>query len=195
MIVRVLLHKGEDMLLNSTQRKIDKEIMRSVKKKENKDGDAIIDVKIEGPENVFSLYNYENDDTLNKDFGDYLWQKAKHISTFKDIEINVHTTENIEGKAIQDSIKKHYKKEYIEIKEEIKRTNVWSVLNLLLGLLFLFGLYLVQGHNFYFLNMVLEIMAWVLVWEAGDLFFFKRRKHHKEMLITQKLYNASVKIV
>lgn len=183
------------MFFNKSLRKTDKEIMRSKKIEESQDGDAIIEVQIEHKKDVFSAYNYDCDDTLNKELGEFIWHKAKFVPLNKDYQIKLYSGVDLNPSATTKSIKNYFRSMYIEIKEDIKRTIRFAIINILLGLLFLVGLYFVKDYNFYFLNMVIEITAWVLVWEAVDSFFFKRAKFKNDAIKIQKLYKSEIEVI
>lgn len=181
------------MLTRKQSKHIDKQILKD-SLLETEEDFVNINVKIEDKSQIFSTYTYDND-TLNEDLGEYLWDKAKLVPINKDINIKIYTNQNIEKQEVQKAIQTHLKADYIETKESLKKTNFVSLTTLMLGLLFL-SLYLLFNtvSTHFVLITITEIMAWVFVWEAVDCFAFRRTVLKRECLKIQKLYSAHIEI-
>ena len=184
---------GRKMLTRKDAKRIDKQILKD-NLLETEEDYVDINVKIEDKSQLFSSYNYDND-TLNKDLGEYLWERAKLVPINKDINIKIHTNQKVEKQEVKKAIQTHLKADYIEAKESLKKTNFVSLSTLMLGILFL-ALYLVFSSvsTHFILITITEIMAWVFVWEAVDCFAFKRTVLKRECLKIQKLYSAKIQI-
>ena len=61
---------------------------------------------------------------------------------------------------------------------------------LTVGLVFFHDLF-----NNYYLDIIMEIVAWVFIWEAVDRFFIERPAIYKRCVRIQKLYSAKVIII
>lgn len=181
------------MLTRKQTKRIDKQILKD-SLLETQEDFVDINVKIENKTQIFSSYNYDND-TLNKDLGEYLWDRAKLVPINKDIKIKIHTKQNIEAQEVKKAIQTHLKSDYIETKENLKKTNFIALFTLMLGIAFLAIFLLLNTFSAHFVLIALaEIMAWVFVWEAVDCFAFKRTGLKNQCLKIQKLYVAKVEV-
>jgi len=183
------------MFINKDLRNTDKELMGQHKLKETISGKTIIDVQVENENDIYSSYNYERQDMLNPDFAEFLWHKAKLTPVSDEFQINIYTKTPLEQDEVQSAIKNYYKTEYIETKTDIKRTSVFALITCFLGLVAILALIMVQQLNSYIVNTIIEIAAWVFVWEAVDSIFFKKMKYKNHCIKIQKLYKAEVEII
>ena len=183
------------MFIKKEHRKLDKEILSKAKYYEEKDDDIIIDVKFENNEQIFSSYNYDNKKTLNKDLCDYLWENAKLTSPEKDLIINVYNNANASETEIESAIKNHYRREYKSSKADLEKINIFTLGCFIVGILFLITIVISNNLlNNYYINILLEIAAWVFIWEAVDKFFLERPQARLKCLQIQRLYSADIRI-
>lgn len=184
------------MFLRKKYRDADKKILQDKVYVDASDGDAIINIKISDKEQIFSKYNYESDEKLNNDLGEFIYDKARFVSTNKDIRIKVFSTLEIGQEEVESAIKNHYKKNYIETKNEMRRNLIFSIIMLAVGLL-AFAFLLVMHKVMYniYLEIVLEIITWVFIWEAVDSYCLKRVNLRREAFIFLNLYMADIDVV
>ena len=184
------------MFLRKKYRDADKKILQDKVYVDASDGDAIINIKISDKEQIFSKYNYESDEKLNNDLGEFIYDKARFVSTNKDIRIKVFSTQEIGQEEVESAIKNHYKKNYIETKNEMRRNLIFSIIMLAVGLL-AFAFLLVMHKVMYniYLEIVLEIITWVFIWEAVDSYCLKRVNLRREAFIFLNLYMADIDVV
>lgn len=160
------------------------------------EGDAIINVKVTDKHQVFSNYNYESDEKLNNDLGEFIYDKARFVSPNKDIRIKIFSTQEIGQSEVEEAIKNHYKKDYVEVKNKRRRNLIFSIIMLTIGLLAFASLLVMHevAYNIY-LEIVLEIMTWVFIWEAVDSFCLRRVGLRHESQILLNLFLAEISVV
>ena len=184
------------MFFNKKAEKIDRDIRRKISYKEDDDGKAVIEAKIENSNDIFSKFNYDDGDKLTPDFTDFLWEKSRLVPINKDLRVNLYTNNEIQDTAVEKALKDHFKYEYIETKKEMQHLKQFSLVNLILGVIALAVLLVLSNVlNNYILVTVIDILAWVFVWEAFDAFFLERSHKKRKLLYLQKLYSADVEIV
>ena len=183
------------MFINKKNREIDKEIMSNLSIQPESEN-FIINIKTEHQNQILSSFNYDNKDTLNSEFSDYLWKNAKMMPPNKDLQINIYSKENINEQEVIKATKSHYAREYAETKLSLSRTNFVALVSLLLGIISLALLLVFYSvlNNFY-LTTLTEIMAWVFVWEAVDKFFYGRAEIKRKCSLIQKIYTAQINII
>lgn len=184
------------MFFTKSARKIDKQISKGDAYKEARNGDAILSVKAETRDELFSRYNYNNDDVINRDFTDYIWHKAKLVPLNQNIKIQIHCPADTSKREVKTSLKNYYRAEYLETKNELKKISFFSITCLLLGIitLLVLSVFNFAWNNFYVVSIV-DILVWVFVWEAFDSFFFKRWDGKRKLKRIQKLYSAEIELV
>ncbi len=160
------------------------------------DDNALITVKADKEEQLFSSYDYDNNERLNEELADYIWDKARFVPAKNDIRIKVYASEKANKVEIENAIHNKFKKEYLELKEEKKRNALFSLAMLITGLLFLGVLYL--SYLYFrneFLDVILEIVVWVFLWEAVDAFFLQRTSLRRKQFTLLKLCAARVEVI
>ncbi|MBD5637002.1 MAG: hypothetical protein HDP28_04185 [Clostridia bacterium] len=93
----------------------------------------------------------------------------------------------------EQALKSHYRAEYIETKKEAKRIVITSAIMTILGVLALTALILINyfTDNLYVTSIV-EIAAWVFIWEAVDYFFLQRPVVKGKSILIQRIYTAQI---
>lgn len=159
-------------------------------------GDAVVNIKAEKPEQIFSAYNFDSREKLNDELGDFIMDKAKFVPVNKDIRIKLYTDPSVDEIEVEKAIRNHFKKEYIEIKNEKKHNLVFSFAMLLLGL-FSLAFQLVMHKFFYnvYAYIIVEIATWVFFWEAVDSYFLQRASLKRKSITLLKLYSAQIEVV
>ena len=84
----------------------------------------------------------------------------------------------------------------IETKDEIRKANLISFISLILGIVSLaILLCCYKIFDNYFVITILDITAWVFVWEAVDVFFLRRPGLNQKYKRLNKLYTSKIKII
>ncbi|MDE7394572.1 MAG: hypothetical protein K2M95_00415 [Clostridiales bacterium] len=181
--------------MNKKRREADAMIMRAGENGgEGQSDPSVIGVKIGGKEQLYSAYSYSGD-KLNPEFSNYVLDKAKGVPIKEDIKIRIYSAEGIDAGEVEQTLKSHYCAEYKETKKEIKRLSWISVVMTLLGIVALTALILVTHftENLYITSIV-EIAAWVFIWEAVDYFFLQRPVVKAKCILIQRIYTATVEV-
>ena len=182
------------MFWNKQIQEVDKLILNSSFDEKATDDPSEINVKIDNRDQLFSAYSYSGD-KLNAEFSDYLFDKAKDAPMKEKIKIRIHTTIDIDPEDAQQSIKSHCKSAYKENKKQVKRLVLISTIMTLLGIIALTALILINHFtdNIYITSIV-EIAAWVFIWEAVDFFFLQRPVVKGKCILIQRVYMAEIEI-
>lgn len=182
------------MFGSKQKHEIDKLILSSVRDEKSANDPSVIDVKIYNREQLFSPYSYSGD-KLNSEFCEYIFGKAKDVPIKDKVKIKIHSEADIDVSEVQESIKNHCKAEYKESKKQIKRIILISTIMTLLGILALTALILINHFtdNIY-VTSIIEIAAWVFIWEAVDFFFLQRPAIKGKCILIQRVYTAEIEI-
>lgn len=156
----------------------------------------VINIKIDNKEQVISKFSYDENDKLNKELCEFILDKTKTMSLHKNIQLNLYTSSPIQKGEIKTTLQNHFQEEYIEVRHELKRVNIFSFIMLILGIISLSVLILAHKFfDYFYFTTILEIASWVFVWEAVDSFFLKRSNIKRKCLLLQKLYSAKVNVI
>ena len=159
--------------------------------------DNIVNIKVENKEQIISSYSYDENDKFNKDLAEFITTKTKRTHLSQNIKLNFYSKEHIEQKEIETTLKNHFNEERLETKDELKKFNIFTIIMLTLGILtfsILVALYNRSFNNFYF-EMILEIAAWVFIWESVETTFLRRPKIRRKYIQMKKLCSAVVQII
>lgn len=180
------------MFLNKEQKAIDKQIMQGATPFEpNKS--LTIDVKLRSPEQLFSQY-CGTGDKLDPELGEYIYAQCAQSPFADKVEIRFRT-DNADGDAAKKAVKDYITDEYRDAKKAIRRNTVLSLIMTACGIAILALLFaLSYFFDNAYVDTVLEIAAWVFIWEAVDIFFFERSKLKAKRMILLKLYSAEISV-
>ena len=82
-----------------------------------------------------------------------------------------------EQKAYQEGVKEYYLNQYMANKKELHRNTVISVLLVVTGMIALFFTLLIDSiYGNLFWAEIVDIVAWVFVWESVDVFVFRNHE-------------------
>lgn len=184
------------MFFKKTLRNADKEIKQDNDFVVDSTGDAVINIKATKAEQIFSAYNYDSNEKLNDELGEFIKDKAKFVPINKDIRIKLYTEQTTDEKEVKKAIKNHFKKEYVEIKNEKKHNLIFSLAMFLIGLCSL--AFQLLMHTFFYnvyVYIIVEIATWVFFWEAVDSYFLQRATLKRKSATLLKLYSAEIDVI
>ena len=178
--------------------------MESVKnlKKELKSRDKsfndieTINVKVKHEEEIYSGYNYDRNEVLNPALSDFLVEKAESLHKRSKLRIKIFSDFSLEEHELFSAIKNKFKGEFESYERKLKQTAIFSLVVLILGILFL-GIFVLEEMFFHnvVLSIILEIASWVFIWEAVDSFFLERIALKEKRRQMARLYDAEIEVV
>lgn len=162
----------------------------------NRDGEAIIHVSVKEDSGFLSPYSIDGKEVISSELAIFLEDAVKEIPPKCDVhlEISGDTIDAHEQEVYPKAIHQYYKMQLVDINRKLNRNKMSALIMLIIGIAVL-GLYitlsfsLLENHVF---AEVIDIAAWVFVWEAVDLFFITRKEILWEKKKYSHLYNASV---
>lgn len=161
---------------------------------------GIIDVGAEHYDDLFSYYDMDGKSILDNEFIDFIEMKADSIPPHKDLTLCFHIPDANEEKRleIEKTLKDTYIKQTHAINRKIKENNKFSLTMLIVGLALSTVYYFMNMYNSipvlsYILNIV-EICAWVFVWEAVDSYFLYKRDLEDDLLKKYRFIQSRITI-
>ena len=155
-----------------------------------------INIKIKSEEELYSGYNYDRNEVLNPALGDFLLEKAESLPAKSKLRLKFFSDVNIKEHELFSAIKNKFKGEFENYQRKLKKTALFSLVVLILGILFL-GLFILEELFFHtpVLSIILEIASWVFIWEAVDAFFLERLSLKEKRLQMARIYDAEMEVV
>lgn len=143
------------------------------------DGRVVINMKVRNDDDFLSpLSSYDNP-VLSDTVTDFLDTATKGIKATERLCLRVKSDciDDTEKVLYTKAIKETYAEEYLANERELKRNSVFSLLLALCGILVLVALVIFEsaiGNAVW--GEIIDILAWVLLWESFDLYIFRSRE-------------------
>ena len=179
------------MFLRKKLRETEEEILKNGV---DENADGIIEIKITSRGQIFSAYSFSGD-KLNPEFCDFIYEKAKRAPVNEDLSVKIYADQPVNADEVGKTLKNHYSNEYREARQDMKRVSTIALIMALFGVVTLTILVLLNyfWDNFY-VSTIVEIAAWVFVWEAVDYFFLQRPQIKAKLLLIQRIYLAKIEV-
>lgn len=174
-------------------KKLEKDCEKTAFLPRDNEGNTIINISVKDDSNFLSPYSCAGKPVISTDTAEFL----KHeISTLKQNEkvhfvIESEVIDQNEQHLYPQAVKNYYTTKVKTGKTELKRNALASLIMLILGIMVFTTIIILNSYNAQTILLnVLDVVAWVFIWEAVDLFVFKRTALKKEHIINLKLLTA-----
>ena len=157
---------------------------------------AIIEVGARNYPSIISPYCVKNYLTLNPDFAEYIELNAKQVPLKDDLQLDIYLDSEptkTEKVNVTNAIRVHFAEKIAAMKAASKRNFITALLLLLFGAALLVVCFISQlnNSNEVFTNLI-DILAWVLVWDSFEKLIFERRKDTNEQINNFRIMKARV---
>lgn len=165
---------GEKMKdgLSETKRQIDKRFENLVGHRDD-DGNFVIDMIVRDDTNFLSPFSESRVPVVNGDVASFVENRTKSVGTKEKLKLKIHSTciDKTEQEIYKTAIKEYFSESCAEVDAKIKRNNIISIFLLLLGILTLSAMFVLEKYSISGIwTEVVDIVAWVFLWEATDIF-------------------------
>lgn len=161
----------------------------------DENGASIVNVTVAEDDDFLSPYANGDNLVISEEMAGYLKNATEAIPVKNNLHFKIKCVDvNENNKAnFQKSIKNYYTNRFYEVERKLKSNLISVILTFLIALMFL-GVWAVLNYFkiYEFVTLIIEIVAWVFMWECVDLLFFNRASlRHKKHKILQ-LLNAKI---
>lgn len=160
-------------------------------------GRYTIHVDIEQECDIYSKYSPDNHLRLDSELKDYFASETEHKKI--PLKVSIYSDELFNDTKKQEDFKATYKSDFererLRAYGKLHSNNTACLLYLLIGLSILaISLFIPSIHIFgsQVINLSIEILAWVFLWEVFDRFFFVRPELRNEYIHLLKLTVAEI---
>ncbi len=161
--------------MNRTSNKEKKAIDNENKNKQyeyDNAGNIIVNLSIRDDVDFLSPYSLNGLPTISRDVGDFIENSTKTFPPKQKLTLRFHgmNLNNKEKQTYKKAIKDYYQDKYLHMQQKITKNNLISLLLLILGTLIVACAITINQEVW---SEVVDILAWVLLWEAMDTFLFR----------------------
>ena len=180
-------------------KEMQKEINRQKQYLQQNEQSDILKVKIDQKEDLLSRYSLQNFPILNPELCDFVEEKIDYKEMQKElnIELYVKDLEDHELTLYEEAFTNTYTDKVIRKTKELKRNKCVSLVFLICGLIVFISSIILKrwiSHDVSILFESIDIMGWVFIWEAVDLFFIARKVLTFEQIRYYKILKAKFSI-
>ncbi len=148
---------------------------------------VIINMRINNDEDFLSNFSSTKTSIINSDVAEFIENSCRAILPKEQLTLRIECNNldnNTKNKYAQ-AIKEYYKERFRENEREFKFLNVAFFILAITGILILsFSIFINYKFDSVIWSEVIDIVAWVFLWEAVDIKFFKMR----QMRLQRKRY-------
>lgn len=162
----------------------------------DEDGRGIVNIGAENYDDIFSPYCYKGGDTLSFEMVEYLMEKQEIIPLDYDLTLrfNIKDASEDKRKEIQMAVKKNFENDIHAVDQRLQRISSLSFWFCVIGAI-LTAIYLVATKFFPTeITYLMDIMAWVFVWEGVSTYFLDRREMRINKIKSLRLAAAKIEV-
>lgn len=178
--------------LKELQKEVDARVQEDVERDE--EGRIVLELTVRSDAEFLSDYSVDRP-LIASDLADFLSEQTSTLSPREPLLLKIYSNCIDEGEktTYAGALREYALNSYRRVGREMRRNSLISFIMLGVGILGLIAVVLLSvfGENPVF-SEILDIFAWVFVWEAVDLFFLERGKLRGERLRALRLYDAKI---
>ena len=163
--------------------------------RQDEKGRALIEIEIKDKSEVLSPFYAQNKETINNEFANFLDNFTKSFPPSQGLHLSINCPEvkPEDEDVFSRAVKNYYLNSTIEAERKISNNTKLLLVMILLSIISLTALFLVHYFDvFWLIEEVFDIIAWVFVWEAVDIFAFQRSLLRYEKQRNLSLYNSFI---
>ena len=157
---------------------------------------AILNIKISDDSNFLSPFYYDKP-IISDELGDFIL-KHRTILLWKD-GVSIHLISNNisddKKEIYPDAIRSYFEQLLISGKRRQKRNYVLSIILFLIGVLIFSLLFILDyliGDSLGMWSEVIDVIAWVFIWESVDISIIERLENTSNVIIAKNLVNSRI---
>lgn len=170
------------MLINKTKKSNYREIKKTMKKKWSEyrlkydtDGRVIVNMTVKNDSDFLSVYSEYDTPIISTEVADFIENSTFSLRPKQPLALHIHSNciDDREKEDYRLAIQEYYAEKYIASKNEMRFNLIAFFLLMFAGVTTLVCAFLVDNHIW---AEVVDIAAWVFLWEAVDIGVFKNRE-------------------
>lgn len=142
------------------------------------DGRAIINMRVEDDSDFLSVYSPNRNPIISTEVADFIENITQTIPPNQQLTLRIYGNciDEQEQETYRSALKAYYEEKFIVNERETKRNNIIVLALAWVGILVLaLAIFLEYQRDSIIWSEVIDIAAWVLLWEAVDISVFRNR--------------------
>ncbi len=164
--------------------------------KKNKVKTETATIKFQSIDDVYSKYSTDKHKVLDNNASTFISESFKDMQTKSKKVLEIYLEKpctDKEKSECKSVIRKYYKNDYNDYKEENVKLAIVSFILLFIGVAFIISLAFLNSISTpYTITIILEIIAWVFIWEFVDVFVFARFTNHIKMNKIKQIIDCEI---
>jgi len=151
------------------------------------DGRIIINMTVNDDADFLSVFSQTETPVISSDVADFLESSVRAVNPREQLSLKIHShcITDSEKAIYNRAIRTYYKEKKVANDSELKRNNMLALILLIIGIAVLaVSVFMEYRLENTVLPEVVDIVAWVLIWETVDITVFK----NSSMRINSKRY-------
>ncbi len=148
-----------------------------------------VDMTVRDDSNFLSVFSQNENPTISSEVADFLENTIQNVYTDREIELTIHSDciDEEEQKVYNKGIAQHYKNKVDSVEKELHHNSVVAMILAVVGVFILgVAVFMESYFNRPIWTEVVDIAAWVFLWEAFDIWAFR----NKQLKVQKKRYSS-----
>ena len=140
---------------------------------------AVINMTVKNDDGFLSEYSEDRTPMISEDVSTFIENSVSGLVPSESLTLRIHSDciDDEEKAEYKNAIKEYYTKRYVSDKRELRRNTLIALLLAAAGIIALFAAIIVEIQtDSPIWTEVVDIIAWVLIWEAVDIMVFRNRE-------------------
>lgn len=175
------------------------EKLKSARKRErDENGRIIINMTVKNDDNFLSVFSSTETPTISSEVAEFLENRVENVLPGESLALHIHSNciDSEEEEIYRKGISEYYLEKYASNCYSLKKNRFIVALLGVLGVLILaFAIYIGYRFEAPLWTEVIDIVAWVFIWEAVDIGVFQNRALRLNHLRYLNLSDMDVKFI
>ncbi|MGM9940677.1 MAG: hypothetical protein ACI32N_01645 [Bulleidia sp.] len=144
----------------------------------DRNGRYVAHMNVKDDTDFLSAFSITDAPVISSDVAEYIETVTRMIPMKSDISLRITSSciDDEEKKIYERAIHAYYLQKYVENHLAVRKNRIVSLFLILVGVIVLAIANELDQLNFLIRSEVIDIFAWVLIWEAGDILLLENRK-------------------
>ena len=167
------------------------------KKPHDAEGRTIINMSVNNDSDFLSSYSEKDVPVINGEVAEFLEQATVSTLPKNGYVLKIHSDciDDQEKVVYEKAVREYYSERCVACKEEIKSKCVISAILAIIGVLILSIAIILEYNNYVFWTRIIDIAAWVFVWEAIDVWALRCREIRFKVKKYQAFTNMKIEFI
>lgn len=163
------------------------------------EGRVVIPLQVNGDSGFLSPYSVKGNCDISMEVADFIERNAEQVDARESLHFKIYSNDVTEQEKIvyEKAIRTHYKQEYKRMNKEVKKHNTLAIVFAGIAILVLGFMFIAEALGF--LNAItteiIDITAWVFMWEAVYILFLQRPADKIKELRYLKIFDSRIEFL